>query len=135
MSAEFQSAYPVAVDPELIGEYPAMTKSGGGYFYDEVLEYRVWIHPHAGGADLHEGDDYYYAFVTFEDAQAFSAETAGAEQPLVLVRQIESINEPTPGVFEHYTEERITEWRVEWLADSQRGPDTIAEFLRANQRA
>jgi len=134
MTPPLSSAHPVAIDPDQVGEYPAMTKSGGGYFYDDVLEYRVWVHPHAGGEDLHDGDDYYYAFDTFEDAAAFSQDTPGAEQPLVLVRQLESINEPTPGVFEHYTAERITEWRVEWLADSKRTETSIADFLKSHGR-
>lgn len=131
MTSSAPSPYPVAIDPDQVGEYPALTKSGGGYFYDDVLEYRVWVHPHAGGEDLHEGDDYYYAFATFEDAAECANETPGAEQPLVLVRQFESINEPTAGVFEHYTEARITEWRVEWLADSKRTATSIPDFLKA----
>lgn len=130
MTTPAASAHPIAIDPDQVGEYPALTKSGGGYFYDDVLEYRVWVHPHAGGEDLHDGDDYYYAFATFEDAAECSNETPGAEQPLVLVRQFESINEPTPGVFEHHTEERITEWRVEWLADSKRTAASIPDFLK-----
>jgi hypothetical protein len=47
---------------------------------------------------------------------------------LVLVRQLEWINEPKPGEFEHKREERITEWRVEWL-ENKRGVDSISDFL------
>lgn len=132
MTKDISSAHPIAIDPDQVGEYPAMTKSGGGYFYDDVLEYRVWVHPHAGGEDLHDGDDYYYAFATFEEAAQCSAQTPGAEMPLVLVRQVESINEPTPGVFEHHAAERVTEWRVEWLADSRRTETAIADFLKSH---
>lgn len=131
MTTENTSAHPIAIDPEQVGEYPALTKSGGGYFYDDVLEYRVWVHPHAGGEDLHEGDDYYYAFATFEEAAECSDETLGAEKPLVLVRQFESINEAVPGQFEHVIAERITEWRVEWLADSKRTATSIPDFLKS----
>jgi len=116
------SAYPVSIDPGKVGEYPVLTKSGGGYVYDEVLEYRVWI-----SAD---GDDYYYAFSTYEEAKQFAEKTEGAEEPLVLVLQHEHINEPEPGKYEHVKGERITEWRVEWLDGNKRGPDTIANFLR-----
>jgi putative acetyltransferase len=130
MPASLRSAFPIAVDADLIGEYPAQTKSGGGYFYDAVLEYRVWVHPHDGGEDLYDGDDYYCAFATFEEASAYSRETAGAEQPLVLVRQDECINEPEPGRYEHHTGERLTEWRVEWLEGSKRTPSSIPDFLR-----
>jgi hypothetical protein len=37
--------YPNVINPSKVGTYPALVKSGGGYFYDEVLEYRVWVHP------------------------------------------------------------------------------------------
>ena len=117
-----QSAYPVAIDPGKVGDYPALTKSGGGYVYDEVLGDRVWIHP--------DGDVYYYAFATYEEAKRFSEKTEGAEEPLVLVLQHEHINEPEPGKYEHVKGDRITEWRVEWLEGNKRGPDTIANFLR-----
>ncbi|HSE32038.1 MAG TPA: hypothetical protein VLA93_10740 [Pyrinomonadaceae bacterium] len=36
----------------------------------------------------------------------------------VLTLQKEWIDERTPGVFVPYREERVTEWRVEWLASS-----------------
>jgi len=118
------SAYPVAIDPGKVGDYPILTKSGGGYMYDEVLEYRVWVNP--------DGDDYYHAFATYEDAKRFSDKTERAEDPLVLVLQHEHINEPEPGKYEHVKGDRITEWRVEWLEGNKRGPDTIANFLREN---
>lgn len=123
-------SYPDAVDSAMVGTYPALAKSGGGYFYDEVLEYRVWVHPEAGGEDLGDGGDYFFAFPTYEEARACSATTEGAEQPLVLVRQVEHVNEPSPGQFEHVKGERLTEWRVEWLEHSKRGEDSIETFLR-----
>ena len=67
---------------------------------------------HDGGEDLYDGDDYYCAFATFEEASAYCARRPGP-QPLVLVRQDECINEPEPGRYEHHTGERLTEWRVE----------------------
>ena len=115
------SEYPVAVDIKKVGEYPALTKSGGGFFYDDVLEYRVWVHT--------DNDDYYKAFATFEEAELYSKKTKRAERPLVLVFQDEHINEPQPGVYEHVTEDRITEWLVEWLADSKRESDSIDKFM------
>lgn len=104
------SQYPPAIDPEMVGEYPASAKSGGGYFFDEVLEYRVWCHPERGAADEFDGEDYYYAFETYGEALAFSEQTAGAEAPLVLIRQWEWINEPSPGEFIHQRGERVAEW-------------------------
>jgi putative acetyltransferase len=119
-----RSAYPVAVDPDNVGEYPALAKSGGGYVYDEVLEYRVWIHPN--------GDDYYHAFATYEQAKLFSNNKERAEEPLVLVLQREYIDEPEPGRLERVVGRRIAEWRVEWLKDSKRGPDTIKSIINAS---
>jgi len=123
-------AFPPAVDPEKVGSYPALTKSGGGYFYDEVLEYRVWCHPESGAPDEANGDDYYYAFATYEAALARAKSLPGAEEPLALVRQVEHVNEPEPGVYVHVREERITEWRVEWLLGSKRQATSIPEMLR-----
>ena len=72
------SHYPAAIDSALVGTYPAHTKSGGGYFYDDVLEYRVWCRPWQGAPDEFDGEIYYYAFATYEQAKAFSDATAGS---------------------------------------------------------
>lgn len=104
-------------------------KSGGGYFYDEVLEYRVWFCPAEGAERLAGGDDYFFAFAEYEAALALSRSKKGAEEPLVLVRQSEWINEPSPGKYEVKRGERTTEWKVAWLQDSKRGPKSISDFL------
>ncbi len=78
------SAYPIAVDPSKVGTYASDTKSGAGYFYDDVLEYRVWLHPDKGAAPLNGDKDYFVTFAEYETAQAFSKSTAGTEQPIVL---------------------------------------------------
>jgi len=117
------SQYPVAIDPSRVGSYPVLTKSGAGYFYDEVLEYRVWIHPIDGG------DDYCRAFASYEPALEFSKSEPGADEPLVLVRQLQWISEPQPGRFQPRSDERITEWRVVWLPTTKRSEDSIARFL------
>jgi hypothetical protein len=125
-------SYPAAVDPDKVGAYPALAKSGGGYFYDQVLEYRVWCHPERGAPDECDGEDYYYAFRSFSEASDFSNSTAGTEEPLVLIRQIEWINEPEKGVFLHERGERIAEWRVEWLNRGPRKPGDIEAFIQNN---
>lgn len=101
--------YPDAVDPDLVGTYPAEAKAGGGYVWDDVLEYRVWCHPERGAPDEEDGNDYYYVFATYEEAAAFSEDTQGAEKPLALVRQVEYIDEPKPGEYRHVKDLRITE--------------------------
>jgi putative acetyltransferase len=107
-----------------------LAKSGAGYFYDDVLEYRVWIHPKAGG------DDYYRAFASYEPALEFSKTAVGAEEPLVLVRQRKWVNEPEPGKFEPRSDERITEWQTVWLSqNTKRTADSIERFLKAKAGA
>ncbi len=65
--------YPAVMDPNLVGTFPALAKSGGGYVWDEVLEYRVWCHPEQGAPDEDDGDDYFYAFASYEEAAAVLA--------------------------------------------------------------
>ncbi|PON18707.1 GCN5 family acetyltransferase [Candidatus Entotheonella serta] len=105
----------------MVGHYPALTKSGAGYVYDKVLEYRVWID--------NGTDDRYEAFATYEEAKEYSQRTKNAEEPLVLVLQEEYINEPSSGVYEHKKEKRITEWQVGWLKGSLRSENPIPEYI------
>jgi putative acetyltransferase len=121
--------YPAVLDPNAVGEYPALVAAGGGYVWDEVLEYRVWCHPERGAPDHADGNDYYYAFASYEEALEFSVQTDGAEEPLALILQREYISEPEPGVYGHVKEERMTEWPVEFLSRPRRTPDTILNFL------
>ena len=127
--------YPIAVNKEMVGEYPALCKSGGGYFFDHVLEYRVWCHPERGANDEFEGEDYYYPFDTYEDALEYSNSTKGTEEPLALIRQMEWIDEPEPGVFHHKKEERITEWLPIWLEDGPRKENDIEFFIKEKLKA
>jgi putative acetyltransferase len=125
-----QSEYPLAVSPAIVGSYPAETKSGAGYFYDDVLEYRVWLHTDRGANPLNGDQDYFEAFAKYENAKKFSETAKGAEEPVVLVRQREWIGEPEPGHFIPEKQERITEWRVKWLAGDHRTADSIQEFMK-----
>jgi hypothetical protein len=122
-------AYPDAVDPELVGTYSGLSGAGGGFVWDDVLEYRVWCHPERGAEDIEDGSDYYYSFATYKEALAFSQGTVGAEEPMALIRQVEYISEPEPGQYFHIREERITEWPVEFLRRPRRTANTIPDFL------
>ena len=121
--------YPDAVAPDLVGTYSPVAKAGGGYVWDDVLEYRVWCHPERGAPDSEDGSDYYHAFATYKEALAFSRDNEGTEEPLALVRQLEHIDEPKPGEYRHIKEVRITEWPVEFLRRPRRTADTIPDFL------
>jgi hypothetical protein len=130
-----QSAYPLAIDVSQVGTYPPDTKSGAGYFYDDVLEYRVWLHPENGAAALNGTHDYFFAFAQYETADAFSKSTPGSEEVIVLVRQREWINEPEHGHFVPEKSERITEWQVKWLKGSKRTDESIREFMKSPREA
>ena len=124
--------YPKVLDEKMVGKYSALAKAGGGYVWDEVLEYRVWCHPENGAEDLEEGNDYYYAFTTFKEAKEFSENNIGTEEPLALILQKEYIDEPKNGKYVHVKEERIAEWRVEFLIRPRRTENTIPDFLSPN---
>jgi putative acetyltransferase len=124
------SAYPLASAPQRVGSYPPDTKSGAGYFYDDVLEYRVWLHPERGADPANGGRDYFVAFAQFERADTFSRNTKGAEPPLALVRQLEWIDEPEPRHYVAKKGERLTEWQVRWLSGSRRTAVSISEFMK-----
>jgi len=123
------SSLPLAVDPGMVGEYPTAAKSGAGIFFDQVLEYRVWLHPEKGAKPLAGNHDYFLAFAKYERALALSQKAKGAEEPLALIRQYEWIDEPSPGKYEVKRGERVTEWQPAWLKGSKREPHSIAEFL------
>jgi len=124
--------YPVVKNIDLVGSYPAFVNSGGGYVWDEVLEYRVWCHPSDGVPETEDGSDYYYAFNTYEEAFAYSQNNPGTESPLALILQNEYIDEAEPGEYSHVKQERITEWPVEFLTRPRRTAQTIPDFLSPN---
>lgn len=131
----YEVVYPDVVDPSLVGTYSAIAKAGGGYVWDDVLEYRVWCHPERGATDLEDGNDYYYPFATYAEAIAFSQSTQGAKEPLALIRQTEYINEPNPGDYRHVKEVRVAEWPVDFLRRPRRTEKTIPDFLLPNAPA
>ena len=127
--------YPAAVEAEKVGTYPGTVYAGGGYVWDEVLEYRVWCHPERGAPDLEDGSDYFYSFGTYLEASDYAANNPGSEEPLALIRQDEYIDESEPGEDRHVKEERVTEWPVGFLTRPRRTSSTIPDFLAADAPA
>jgi hypothetical protein len=123
------SIYPEVKDPKMVGEYEAPVNSGGGYVWDDVLEYRVWCHPERGAPDIDEGNDYYYPFASYEEAIEFFQNNKGCEEPLALIVQEEYIDEPEPEKYIHVMEQRLAEWPVEFLKRPRRTDTTIPDFL------
>jgi hypothetical protein len=120
--------FPDVLNPSLVGTYPAAAGAGGGYVWDQVLEYRVWCHPERGAPDDADGNDYFLAFGTFQEADDYHRSTRGSEEPLALVLQREYIEENEPGVFLHVLQERITEWPMQLLTRPRRTDRTIPDF-------
>jgi len=114
--------YPSVVDPARVGKYPSFTASGGGMVYDDVLEYRVWRHTPKNG-------DAVKSFTSYEKALAYARKTERAEMPIVLVRQLQWIDEPSKGHFVQHKELRLTEWNVKWLASGKRTPAKMKKLL------
>ena len=112
-----------------MGTYAALAKAGGGFVWDAVLEYRVWVHPERTDDDPGDGSDFYRAFATHADALAFAKIQVGAEEPLALVLQEEYIDESEPGEYTHVRERRVTEWPVDFLRRPRRTSETIPRFL------
>jgi hypothetical protein len=127
--------YPVAVNLARVGRYPAKAGAGGGYVWDEVLEYRVWCHPVFGAEPKAGQEDYFHAFPTHAKAMAFFRRTEGADEPIALIRQKQYIDEVEPGKFLHVKKVRITEWPVEFLSRPKRNARTIPDFLSPNAPA
>ncbi|MDZ7813340.1 MAG: GCN5 family acetyltransferase [Ideonella sp.] len=121
--------FPTVLDTQLVGTYGAVAKAGGGYVWDEVLEYRVWCHLEHGAPDEADGSDYYYAFAFYEDAAEFALSKPRTEEPLALILQREHIDEPEDGHYVHVREERVAEWPVEFLARPRRTEQTIPAFM------
>lgn len=128
-STALMPEYPDVSDSSKVGTHPATAGAGGGYVWDEVLEYRVWCHPERGAPDEADRNDYFYAFATYGEALKCSRNTLGAEEPLALILQREHINEVEPGRFVHVLTERIAEWPPEFLSRPRRTPSTIPDFL------
>ena len=127
--------YPHVLDAGRVGTYAASAKAGGGFVWDEVLEYRVWCHPERGAPDEEDGGDYFYAFATYAEALACFQQTKGAEEPLALILQREYIAEEEPEQYVHVKEERITEWPATFLSRPRRTPRTIPDFLASDAPA
>lgn len=127
-SSNLTNEFPPAVDASKVGTYPARTLSGGGYFYDDVLEYRVWVYTDQDG-------EYFCPFADYANALLFSNKTEGAKEPYVLVLQKEYVDEPEDGVFIKVSTERIAEWRPDWLMNSKREENNIDQFIAEQSRS
>ncbi len=75
----------------------------------------MWCHVAEGAEDVADGSDYYYAFATIEEAQDAATRLPGATEPIALILQREYIEESQTGQYRHVTQERMTEWPVEFL--------------------
>lgn len=114
---------PKVIDPARVGTYSPLAGAGGGFVFDEVLEYRVWF--------KRNGESVFRAFATIEEADAFSKhDLPRIEPPLALVLQREYVEEPEPGQRFLVRQQRVTEWSVDWLDDAhRRTPENLRRIL------
>ena len=91
-------AYPDAVDLCLVGTYSAVAKAGGGFVWDDVLEYRVWCHPEGGSSDLDHGSDYYYPFATYAERRKANVMPARSTSWLATIVAINSRRRRCPRI-------------------------------------
>ena len=110
--------YPAGVlDKSKVGTYGALQKSGGGYLYDEVLEYRVW--------DRNEFD-----FFDNINEATIHAKKIGAEvTPLVLQKAGHWVSWDKDDKISIGDEDRIAEWRLDWLLTSKYSPEKLKEKM------
>lgn len=94
------------------------------------MEYRVWCHPERGACDLYQGADYFQAFPNYEQALEYANSHHVTEQPIVLIRQLEWIDEPDKGALFHHKGVRLAEWLPEWLQRGKRQIGQIEEFIK-----
>jgi hypothetical protein len=113
------SKYPVAVDYSMVGKYPMLTGSGGGYVWSEILEYRVF-------SRVDDNDDVgMYTFNTYEQAEQYAKTLPKySDYPhlTVLIKQNQYIQPPdsSNGKPTLKKEERITEWMPQWLTPDRK---------------
>jgi hypothetical protein len=81
-------SFPEVEDARRVGSYPARAHAGGGFVWDAVLEYRVWCHPERGAPDIDDGNDWYRAFATYDDALAGVPGTSERGYPEVSPRRV-----------------------------------------------
>lgn len=121
------SKHPRAINPEKVGKYPLEVYSGGGLFYDDVLEYRVWQKTTEGLECI--------SFVDYPAAAAYykAHKTLGAQEPIALVFQNSYLEETSDG-YKWVKEHRVAEWQVSWLKAHDNTAERIPSFLAKHQR-
>ncbi|MBL4702943.1 MAG: hypothetical protein JKY54_00345 [Flavobacteriales bacterium] len=127
--------YPEVVDIIKVGAYDNIAFAGAGFFYDEVLEYRVWCYPSQGAKDVFEGDDYFYPFENFNQAFTFANQEKGRQEPIALIKQYEWINEIEEGKYIHERGARIAEWNALDLKGRKRQKESIVNKLKELTRS
>jgi hypothetical protein len=78
--AKYAMSYPAVMNAELVGTYEPSAYAGGGFVWDEVLEYRVWCLPECGAPDVADGSDYDYPLsLNPSQANIFTSRKSGLQ--------------------------------------------------------
>ena len=116
---------PEVVDPSKIRTYSLLCGAGGGTFWDEVLEYRVWTHG--------EGGDGATIFDNYKQAREFAEREGTIVLALVLQRETCWGNDGSDMKMEF--EERKAEWQIAWLREDNHRPTILLNVAIANIEA
>lgn len=130
-SVSQQSRYPLAAEPSLVGTYSGRSKSGGATSMTTSLS------TESGSIPSRERRHWLETMTTSPRSRNTSRRWPSRRRTrcratVVVLRQLESINEPSPGVYRHQSGARITGWLPQWLLGSKREPDSITKFLAAH---
>jgi putative acetyltransferase len=117
------SDYPLPDDLAAVGTHAAAAARDSGVFYDDVLEYRLWVRRPATTEEL------MFAFPTVEDAHEARTALGRDARLCVLVQQREPIERMEDGSYVQRSEPRRVEWPITWLVDGRPGEDAVQEVL------
>lgn len=116
---------PDAIDSQKVGYYGHADSYNDGYFWDELLEYRV----RCRALPTDEEEELLYCFRDYPSAFEFYKKTPTAQELNALVLQKESITRLNRNEFKHITTPRTAEWPAHFLMRPQGSASFIAKFL------
>ncbi len=117
---------PSAVDHQKVGYYGNAESYNDGYFWDELLEYRV----RCRALPNDEEEELLYCFKDYQSAFTFYKKTPTTQELNALILQKEHITRLNRNAFKHIDTPRMVEWPAHFLMRPQGSTAFIITFLR-----